>query len=208
QRVARRRRSAQRRAAYHWALHPRLLASETKAHRWLEDSPDRAQRCWRVLPAAHRRGTSGGFRPPSGGTGARSVSPIRARPARRRPRRRGWLAVHDGEYEAARSLFDESLSISRQLGDRFGLASTLSKLGIVATQQGDHSAARRLFEDGLAAARDVGNQVLVAAAVESFAVLAANQKQGERALRLAAGAARLRETIGAPLAPSAKLLLE
>jgi len=65
-----------------------------------------------------------------------------------------------------------------------------------------------LFEDGLAAARDVGNQVLVAAAVESFAVLAANQKQGERALRLAAGAARLRETIGAPLAPSAKLFLE
>src|SRR5262249_39138364 len=57
-------------------------------------------------------------------------------------------------------------------------------------------------------ARDVGNQVLVAAAVESFAVLAANQKQGERALRLAAGAARLRETIGAPVAPSAKLFLE
>ncbi|MDP9476914.1 MAG: tetratricopeptide repeat protein, partial [Actinomycetota bacterium] len=44
----------------------------------------------------------------------------------------GYLALFQGEYEAARALFDEALVLFRVLGDEEGTASALTHLGLVA----------------------------------------------------------------------------
>jgi predicted ATPase len=114
----------------------------------------------------------------------------------------GRVAHHQGDYAEARSLDEESLAIFREVGDRWGVASSLNNLGFVAKDQGDSTAAQRLLEEGITVARELGNPVLIAHALDGFAGVAATQGQGGRALRLAGVAARLRESIGAPLSPA------
>src|ERR1019366_7073761 len=61
----------------------------------------------------------------------------------------GALAYMQGDYVAARSLYEDSLAIRQELGDRRGVAGSLNNLGIVASHQGDYAAARSLYEDAL-----------------------------------------------------------
>ena len=49
----------------------------------------------------------------------------------------GNAAQEQGNYAAARSLQEESLAISRELGDKRGIAGSLNSLGNVAKNQGD-----------------------------------------------------------------------
>jgi tetratricopeptide (TPR) repeat protein len=53
-------------------------------------------------------------------------------------------------YSTARTLHEESLTISREIGDRSGIAGSLGCLGIVAHYEGDYPAARTLHENSLA----------------------------------------------------------
>ncbi|BDI30811.1 hypothetical protein CCAX7_28620 [Capsulimonas corticalis] len=57
------------------------------------------------------------------------------------------LAQRQGDDTAARSQFEQSLSIFRELGDTMQIASTLGSLGDVTHRQGDHDAARALYEE-------------------------------------------------------------
>jgi hypothetical protein len=54
----------------------------------------------------------------------------------------GNLAAFQGDFASARSLFEESLAIHSELGDKRGSALSLMNLGIVASDQGDYSWAR------------------------------------------------------------------
>ena len=49
----------------------------------------------------------------------------------------GVLAASQGDYAAARTLFEESLAILRQLDDPWGIAIALGNLGSVASEAGD-----------------------------------------------------------------------
>ena len=53
----------------------------------------------------------------------------------------GTIAQDQGEYEEARRLYGEVLSIFERLGDQSGRASTLHQLGLLAYQQHDYQAA-------------------------------------------------------------------
>jgi predicted ATPase len=70
----------------------------------------------------------------------------------------GVLASNQGEYEAARALYEESLVIQRQIGDQRGIAISLNNLGNVASNQGEYEAARALYEESLAIRRELGDQ--------------------------------------------------
>jgi predicted ATPase/class 3 adenylate cyclase len=70
----------------------------------------------------------------------------------------GSLAWHQTDYPAARALLEESLAISRELGDRAGIAQSLNTLGNVAIEQGDYPAARVLYEESLAIRRELGDR--------------------------------------------------
>jgi len=82
----------------------------------------------------------------------------------------GLLAWQQGDYPAARSLYEQSLAIHRQLGNQKGIANALDNLGLVAENQGDFSAARALHEESLDIYRQLGDQKGIAGALQHLAL--------------------------------------
>ncbi|MCA1617109.1 MAG: tetratricopeptide repeat protein, partial [Acidobacteria bacterium] len=71
----------------------------------------------------------------------------------------GTLAQNQGDYNAARVLFEESLAIWRELGDKQGEATSLHSLGWVAWRQTDYATAHALSEEALTLHRELGNKL-------------------------------------------------
>lgn len=70
----------------------------------------------------------------------------------------GNLARLQSDYASARALFEESLVISRKLGDKRGIAHSLNGLGLVAYAQSDYASARKPFEESLAMSQQLGEK--------------------------------------------------
>jgi DNA-binding CsgD family transcriptional regulator len=63
-----------------------------------------------------------------------------------------------GDQTTARSLYEQSLALKRELGDKMGIAAILHNLGNVATYQQDYATARSLYEEGLVLCRELGDK--------------------------------------------------
>jgi predicted ATPase len=87
----------------------------------------------------------------------------------------GRLASNQGDYEAARAFFEESLSLWQLSDDKNGMAFSLVNLGILAYSQGDHEAARVLYEQCLALYREAGNKSGIADSLGNLGILADNR---------------------------------
>ncbi len=87
----------------------------------------------------------------------------------------GALAWAQGDFAGARALFEESLTIRRQLGDQQGIAGSLGNLGVVASGQSDFAGARALYEEGLSLFRQLGDQQGVANALNNLGNVAYQQ---------------------------------
>jgi non-specific serine/threonine protein kinase len=70
----------------------------------------------------------------------------------------GGLAYGQSDYDASRVLVERSLAIRRSLGDRRGIAYSLSVLGIIAKEQNEYEQARALQEESLSIHREFGNR--------------------------------------------------
>ncbi|MEO8134062.1 MAG: tetratricopeptide repeat protein [Betaproteobacteria bacterium] len=114
----------------------------------------------------------------------------------------GDVSLHQGDWASARAVCEQSLAIFREVGERWGIGESLNNLGLAALDQGDSAAARTLHEESLAIRRELGDQRGVAESLEGLACVAFNLADPGRAVRIWAGAERLRETIGSPLPPS------
>ncbi|HLW48453.1 MAG TPA: tetratricopeptide repeat protein [bacterium] len=68
----------------------------------------------------------------------------------------GLLALRRGDYATARLLYEESLSIYRELGDRRGLADAIHSLGFLASHEGDFPSARSFFNECLSIYHEIG----------------------------------------------------
>jgi len=87
----------------------------------------------------------------------------------------GGLAHFQGDYAVALARHEESLAISRQLGDRKGMAASLGNLGAVAYDQSDYPRARMLMEECLTIARGLGHQAITNTALGNLASIASEQ---------------------------------
>jgi predicted ATPase/class 3 adenylate cyclase len=87
----------------------------------------------------------------------------------------GELAYRQSAYPASRALHEESLAISRKLGDRRGIASSLNYLGSVAAAQGDYTSSQALYEESLALWRQLGERKFVARLLYNLACGALGQ---------------------------------
>jgi predicted ATPase len=67
------------------------------------------------------------------------------------------IAERQGDVERAAELYDTSLAIRLEIGDRLGVASTLHNLGINATDRGDYGRARALHLESLELFRQLGD---------------------------------------------------
>ncbi len=89
--------------------------------------------------------------------------------------RAGSLASGQGDYAAARALYEESLTIWQELGDQRGIAVSLHGLGLVAYYQAHFAAARALLEESLAIRRDLEEKQGIAASLTDLGVVAYHQ---------------------------------
>jgi tetratricopeptide (TPR) repeat protein len=81
-----------------------------------------------------------------------------------------------GAYEESRALYQECLSIFRELGDRTGAAWALNHEGSAASDAGDCAAARALYEESLASFRELDDRWGIAGSLADLGNLAREQK--------------------------------
>ena len=87
----------------------------------------------------------------------------------------GLLAHEQGDYAAARSLYEESLAIRRELGDKRGIAISLNSLGHVVREQGEYAKARSFYGESLAIRRELGDKRGIAVSLNNLGNVAHDQ---------------------------------
>jgi non-specific serine/threonine protein kinase len=75
------------------------------------------------------------------------------------------LAALQGDNEQATLLFEESLYISQELGDKAATADALHNLGVILYQRGEYARARRAFEESRILSRELDDEQGVAFAL-------------------------------------------
>ena len=93
----------------------------------------------------------------------------------------GNLAAVQGDYKTASSLYEESLTTRRELGDKAGIAATLNSLGVVAHDRGDYNAACAYCEEALLIFRELGDKRGIALSLNSLGRAAHEQGDYEGA---------------------------
>jgi predicted ATPase/DNA-binding NarL/FixJ family response regulator/Tfp pilus assembly protein PilF len=101
------------------------------------------------------------------------LAPSQATPLRAEALRvTGSLALHQGDYAAARTLFEASLAIRREVHDAPGALGPLSGLGAAAMQLGDDVTAEACFQEALATQEALDDRLGMAESLNSLANLA------------------------------------
>jgi hypothetical protein len=119
----------------------------------------------------------------------------------------GQSAARNKEYELARSRYEQSLAIYRQMGDQRGEARLLSLLADVDAAQGDNAGALKLLYDALAIRCRLGDSPGICSALERFSA-GAMGIDAVRAARILAAAASLRDRTGARLSLAAQAAVD
>ncbi|HEV2130081.1 MAG TPA: tetratricopeptide repeat protein, partial [Longimicrobiaceae bacterium] len=120
----------------------------------------------------------------------------------------GVLARCQGDLDAAESLTEESLSLSRQLEDAQGIASALTGLGNLLVKRGDLARAEVVNEEAAARWRQLGDKGYVAVALHHLAMIASERQEYTRAEALAQESLVLaREAANPSVATLARLVL-
>jgi tetratricopeptide (TPR) repeat protein len=101
-----------------------------------------------------------------------------------------------GDFPAASTHFDESLTILRSLGDRWGEALALGNFGEVANRADDRGSARSLHERALQISRDVGDDRGVARALSHLADVARDEGKTGEAKALYRDSLAIRQSLG------------
>jgi tetratricopeptide (TPR) repeat protein len=120
----------------------------------------------------------------------------------------GILAQVTGDYTEARRLYQESLKIKQELGDKSGVSASLGQLGMLAQATGDYTEARRLYQECLKIDQELGDKSSIAITLAQTALLEENEGNLDKALELI----RLAETVflalRTPMAAQAKIVRE
>ncbi|MBN1139517.1 MAG: tetratricopeptide repeat protein, partial [Anaerolineae bacterium] len=94
------------------------------------------------------------------------------------------LAVDEDAYDHARRCYEESLSISKEIGDRSGIARALLNIGAIEFALHRHQEAESLYEQAAAISREIGDRRNQAIALSNLGHLAYRAQAYERAAAL------------------------
>jgi predicted ATPase len=111
-------------------------------------------------------------------------------------RRAGHLAYRLRNLAQARSLFEESVALSRMQDDQHNLAGALLGLGWVLYRQNDSAAASTLLHESVTAARASGDKWSLANALESLGRLLYFQGHADEARQLVYESVKLSRELG------------
>ncbi len=81
----------------------------------------------------------------------------------------GSLGFGVGDLVGSLKIFEESIVLSRQIGEKYTLAQALSTLGYARAFLGDAEGSYRAAEEGLTLAREVGDKILLGQALHNMA---------------------------------------
>lgn len=109
----------------------------------------------------------------------------------------GALAYDQGDYEQATALFEESMSLSRSIGDTKRTAEVLNDLGVIARRWGDFQQATALYEEGLALSRAARDRAGIATSLSNLGNIAHIQGDYDQATALFNESLAMRRTLGA-----------
>ena len=93
----------------------------------------------------------------------------------------GLALVHRGEFERATELFEESLALSQESGNRRGVAISLRRLGLAWRGRGEFGRATEILEEALALCRESGDPALLASILAHLGMTYVFQGDLERA---------------------------
>ncbi len=145
------------------------------AMRWAAISPDQLELGLRLAAALRRFWSARGFVTEGRGllAGLLAVQPAAfASSARGKALSvAGVLAYEQSEYALARSFYEQSLAIRRELGERQGIANSLNNLANVHLAQDDFTASRTLHEESLAIRRELGDRAGIAVSLSNLGLV-------------------------------------
>jgi DNA-binding CsgD family transcriptional regulator len=108
----------------------------------------------------------------------------------------GSLYGQLAHYDRADAILEESLALSRGLGDTFRMSDTLGRLGWLTINRSDFVRAKAHFEESLAIAQESGHRLLVASALAGLGSTAVEGGDFERARRLSERALKIERELG------------
>ncbi len=108
----------------------------------------------------------------------------------------GVLAFQQGDNASARSVFEESLQIHRELDNKPGIAASLNQLGSLAKEECYYGLARALFDEGLAIRQELGDKNGIATTLGNLGNLTAEQGDYQYALSLQEESLALHRELG------------
>lgn len=97
-------------------------------------------------------------------------------------RKAGKLAIAQGDYAEATTLWETSLAVYQHLGDAEGMASTLNFLGVAALYQGEQVKAEQLLTQSLALRYQLNNREDIAATLHNLSLVAMRQQNVPQAM--------------------------
>jgi predicted ATPase/DNA-binding XRE family transcriptional regulator len=113
-----------------------------------------------------------------------------------------------GDPATAQPMFERSLVLFEDVGDHLGVAYASYGLGRVASLQHEASRASEQFAEALALRREFGDRRGIIECVEGIAGVALVAGKTEQATRLFGAAATARSTLGVPLTPVARTVID
>ena len=109
----------------------------------------------------------------------------------------GWVAWEREEHDQATPLFEEHLALSREMGDTWWLATSLSYLAVVYESRRDPARATELYEESMDLFRAQGDKYGLAFCLNNLAMVVYSQGDLGRAAQLTEEAVALFRELGA-----------
>src|SRR5215217_2169197 len=120
----------------------------------------------------------------------------------------GDVALNQNESKEARSFFEETVAILREIGEKNFLAYSLRRLGLLAWREKDYQKAIALCKESLSLNRELGDPRGVLASLSAFADIAVVQGKFARGATLMAAVETQLASMGMRLLPVDKLEYE
>ena len=118
------------------------------------------------------------------------------------------LMQQTGDYDTAAELYQQSLQIFEDLGNRAGMATSYGQLANLARVKGDSATAEKYYLQGMNIAEEIGDIVSMSIQMFNLALLYESQERFGEAVPLLEKSVAIAEHVGLPVVESRRKVLE